>query len=605
MSSSASSSARTTTSRSRSRCRSSSRAPARRSGGRVRRPEEDRPRRRARDRPGSVHRRGGRAERSSTSRRRSSSSYSSSRGGRARSSRASCCSNVSGTTSTWATPGSLTWRCSGSAQGRGRPKQPQMIKDGARRRLPLRRGVSPAHPPPVGRTTLGAASRCLRPHRRPLRRRALGRLLFPSSREARLSDSVDRALEQWPLQPRPSRARPSRRPTRRENVEPARRLRAPRWVRHGRIDGPSASSPSTSCRGASAGAAGFASWSPTASSPTSARDRRKRRYLSSSAGEVPSPTPSSTTSTPRSASGRSSPSSATNPARCVCRSRPARRAGRLLPRPAHLAPVARASEAAHSAGRRACSRRASRFEPDDEFGAWAASFNEMAEALEAKISALSEAQARERRFTSDVSHELRTPLTALVAEASLLAEQLDRMPGEARRPAELLVNDVARLRDLVEDLMEISRLDAGETSVREEHVDLASLVRAAVRSRRWEDRCASKATRSSSRDHRRLERIASNLVGNALEHGGRDVACRRRARRSRRLRRGERPRGPASRRTGYRTSSTASTRRTPRAPPGKRPRPRHRARERAPARRRHRGLERGRPRTRFTLRLPA
>ena len=56
----------------------------------------------------------------------------------------------------------------------------------------------------------------------------------------------------------------------------------------------------------------------------------------------------------------------------------------------------------------------------DEFGAWAQSFNEMAGALEAKIGALSAAQARERRFTADVAHELRTPLTALVGEASLL-----------------------------------------------------------------------------------------------------------------------------------------------------------------------------------------
>ena len=69
----------------------------------------------------------------------------------------------------------------------------------------------------------------------------------------------------------------------------------------------------------------------------------------------------------------------------------------------------------------------------------------MADALEAKITALSEAQARERRFTADVAHELRTPLTAIVNEASLLAEHLDRMPPEARRPAELLVEDVKRL----------------------------------------------------------------------------------------------------------------------------------------------------------------
>ena len=191
-----------------------------------------------------------------------------------------------------------------------------------------------------------------------------------------------------------------------------------------------------------------------------------------------------------------------------------------------LAPVGRASQAAHSLAEGLLETRLP-VESGDEFGAWAASFNEMAEALEAKIRALSESQARERRFTSDVSHELRTPLTALVAEASLLGEHLDRMPPEARRPAELLVADVARLRDLVEDLMEISRLDAGEARVREERVDLASLVEAAVRSRGWEDRVTVEGDEVVLQsDHRRLERIASNLIGNALEHGGRDVTAR-------------------------------------------------------------------------------
>jgi signal transduction histidine kinase len=191
-----------------------------------------------------------------------------------------------------------------------------------------------------------------------------------------------------------------------------------------------------------------------------------------------------------------------------------------------LAPVGRASQAAHSLAEGLLETRLP-VESGDEFGAWAASFNEMAEALEAKIRALSESQARERRFTSDVSHELRTPLTALVAEASLLREQLDRMPPEARRPAELLVNDVARLRDLVEDLMEISRLDAGEARMREERVDLSSLVEAAVRSRGWEDRVTVEGAEVVLQsDHRRLERIASNLIGNALEHGGRGVTAR-------------------------------------------------------------------------------
>ena len=63
--------------------------------------------------------------------------------------------------------------------------------------------------------------------------------------------------------------------------------------------------------------------------------------------------------------------------------------------------------------------------------------------------------------------------------------------------------------------------------VREERVDLGSLVRAAVRSRGWDDRVSvdgSEVVLQS--DHRRLERIASNLIGNALEHGGRDVTAR-------------------------------------------------------------------------------
>jgi signal transduction histidine kinase len=199
-------------------------------------------------------------------------------------------------------------------------------------------------------------------------------------------------------------------------------------------------------------------------------------------------------------------------------------AGALLARRI-LAPVGRASEAAHSLAEGLLATRLP-VESEDEFGAWAVAFNEMADALEATITELSEAQARERRFTADVSHELRTPLTAVVNAASLLAEHLERMPPEARRPAELLVEDVARLRDLVEDLMEVSRLDAGTQPVRLEPVDVGALVRSAIRARRWDDRLLDAEEVVLATDPRRLERIVANLIGNALEHGGRDVSVR-------------------------------------------------------------------------------
>jgi signal transduction histidine kinase len=200
-------------------------------------------------------------------------------------------------------------------------------------------------------------------------------------------------------------------------------------------------------------------------------------------------------------------------------------AGALLARQT-LRPVGRASDAARSLAEGLLETRLP-VEGRDEFGSWAQSFNEMAAALETKIADLSAAQARERRFTADVAHELRTPLTALVGEASLLAEHLDSMPSESRRPAELLVADVGRLRRLVEDLMEISRFDAGQESVHAETVELGSLTAAAIRGRGWDGRVRLEAEQVElTSDPRRLERIVANLVGNAVEHGEREVTVR-------------------------------------------------------------------------------
>jgi signal transduction histidine kinase len=187
-----------------------------------------------------------------------------------------------------------------------------------------------------------------------------------------------------------------------------------------------------------------------------------------------------------------------------------------------LAPVARAGQAAQAVAEGLLDTRLA-VEGRDEFGAWAASFNQMAEALEAKLTALTAAQERERRFTADVAHELRTPVTALVAAASVLADSLDRLPADARRPAELLVGDVLRLRRLVEDLMEISRLSSDRQDVRTERLDLVALAATVLEARGWSSlvRLEGDGVFVTS-DPRRLERVVANLVGNAVEHGGAD-----------------------------------------------------------------------------------
>ena len=184
-----------------------------------------------------------------------------------------------------------------------------------------------------------------------------------------------------------------------------------------------------------------------------------------------------------------------------------------------LAPVALASDAARALAEGLLDTRLP-VAGEDEFGAWAASFNEMAAALQAKIDALAEAQEREKRFTANVAHELLTPLSGLVGETRLLADQADELPADARRLALLLVKDVDRLRRLTEDLLEVSRLDAGSEPTVTEPVDVTGLVRGVIRAGGWAELIEVNADAVVVvTDPRRIERVATNLVANAVTHG--------------------------------------------------------------------------------------
>ncbi len=136
------------------------------------------------------------------------------------------------------------------------------------------------------------------------------------------------------------------------------------------------------------------------------------------------------------------------------------------------------------------------------------------------IDELTAARDRERRFVADVSHELRTPVTALVHEAAELAAGIEQLPPEQRRVVELLDDDVRRLRDLVEELLELSRLDAAG-----DHVDLdvadvevARFLEAIVAERLPAARVLAGSGLRVATDRRRLERIVANLLDNARAH---------------------------------------------------------------------------------------
>lgn len=78
------------------------------------------------------------------------------------------------------------------------------------------------------------------------------------------------------------------------------------------------------------------------------------------------------------------------------------------------------------------------------------------------VTALRKLERRKTEFVASASHELKTPLTSMGMSLDLLEERSEKLDEEERQLVEGLQADVGRLRDLVEDLLRLSRLEAGE-----------------------------------------------------------------------------------------------------------------------------------------------
>jgi signal transduction histidine kinase len=147
----------------------------------------------------------------------------------------------------------------------------------------------------------------------------------------------------------------------------------------------------------------------------------------------------------------------------------------------------------------------------------AESFNDMAQALQDRIES-------DARFASDVSHELRSPLMTLAASVEVMDNQRDELPERSRAALDLMVADIDRFRQLVEDLLEISRFDAGVVRLELEEVHLAELVMQAVSHSTDADLPveldAELAGVVVQADKRRIVRVLANLIDNAAKYGG-------------------------------------------------------------------------------------
>lgn len=185
-----------------------------------------------------------------------------------------------------------------------------------------------------------------------------------------------------------------------------------------------------------------------------------------------------------------------------------------------LAPVAAARRAAERMRAGDLGVRLDQAETD-EFGRLSGAFNEMAASLQATIAQLEEARARERRFVADVSHELRTPLTGLTNEAHLLRTRLrtgEQVTDDDAELAGMLQEDVTRLRRLVDDLLEISRLDSDAVPPEFGTVDVGALLASIISARHPDADLTSSVEAPVTTDPRSLERIVGNLLDNARRH---------------------------------------------------------------------------------------
>ena len=139
--------------------------------------------------------------------------------------------------------------------------------------------------------------------------------------------------------------------------------------------------------------------------------------------------------------------------------------------------------------------------------------------IDALAASMQERLASEQRVTADIAHDLRTPVTGMVTAAALLP------PG---RPSELVQSQAQRLWRLVEELLEVARLDHANQPLDESETTTGALARAAVAAvaAAGADSSVGDAVTVEVRadaevvtDPRRVERVLVNLIANAARHG--------------------------------------------------------------------------------------
>ncbi|MBK8429287.1 MAG: HAMP domain-containing protein [Lewinellaceae bacterium] len=191
-----------------------------------------------------------------------------------------------------------------------------------------------------------------------------------------------------------------------------------------------------------------------------------------------------------------------------------------------IAPVQRLIQSASGISEANIDARLPLPENKDEIYQLATTINELLQRVENGIQ-------REKQFTADASHEIRTPLTAIRGTLEVLVRK-QREPAQYEEKIGRVIREVDRLNAMLDQLLQLARLENNSIPVNRTTVDLNTLLRAL--SEKWQPRLSEKSIALRLHippatvlhtDATLLHIILDNLIGNAIKYGhsGGQIVC--------------------------------------------------------------------------------
>ncbi len=183
-----------------------------------------------------------------------------------------------------------------------------------------------------------------------------------------------------------------------------------------------------------------------------------------------------------------------------------------------IAPVKKLIQTASGISEANINTRLSLPENKDEIYLLAATINELLQRVESGLQ-------REKQFTSDASHEIRTPLTAIRGTLEVLLRK-QREPMQYDEKIKRVIGEVDRLNAMLDQLLQLARLESGHIPVSRIPVDLPALFNA--RAEEWQPRLQKKnmelrvqipRAATVTTDAAMLSIVLDNLIGNAIKYG--------------------------------------------------------------------------------------